>query len=370
MLIMPIIVLFYQDNGLSMQEIMTLKGINAVAVVLLEIPSGYFADVWGRKQTLILGSILGTVGFVLYSIGYGFWGFLAAEIVLGIGQSFISGSDSALLYDSLLHDKREDEYLKQESRQMSIGNFAEALAGIIGGLLASISLRTPFLFQTGIAFLAIPAALLLVEPTRSAQKEKAGFLHILHIVKYAIIDNAQLRWNIVFSAIIGCATLSMAWFIQAYFVELNLTPEIIGILWTLLNLTVGLVAWSAPRIEQKLGKIRTSLLIGIGISSGFLLIGSFQSIWAIAFLFLFYMVRGVATPILKDYINRITESEVRATVLSMRNFIIRTIFAILGPFLGWYTDKWSLTSALFLAGVIFLIISAISIFFIRKIEKP
>ena len=54
MLTMPIIVLFYQENGLSMQDVLTLKGIYSVAVVLLEIPSGYLADVWGRKKSLIL----------------------------------------------------------------------------------------------------------------------------------------------------------------------------------------------------------------------------------------------------------------------------------------------------------------------------
>jgi len=252
---------------------------------------------------------------------------------------------------------------------MSMGNFAEALAGILGGLLAGISLRTPFFFQIAIAFMAIPAAFTLIEPPRSLGKSAGSFNHILKVVKYTLWENARLRWNIVFSSVIGCATLSMAWFIQAYFHGIGLTPETIGILWTLLNLTVGVVALVAHRIEGYLGKLRTSVFIAIGISSGFLLLGTINSIWAIGFLFIFYMVRGVATPILKDYINRITPSEVRATVLSVRNFIIRTIFAIMGPFLGWYTDHWTLSAALFLAGVIFLCISSVSIIFIRRIEK-
>ncbi len=100
MLTMPIIVLFYQENGLSMQDVLLLKGIYSVAVVLLEIPSGYVADIWGRKKSLILGAIFGCAGFVIYSFSYGFSGFLLAELILGIGGSFISGSDSAMLYDT------------------------------------------------------------------------------------------------------------------------------------------------------------------------------------------------------------------------------------------------------------------------------
>ena len=77
----------------------------------------------------------------------------------------------------------------------------------------------------------------------------------------------------------------------------------------------------------------------------------------------FYIVRGFATPILKGYINRQTFSEMRATVLSIRNFIIRLIFATMAPFIGWLNDSISLAFALqitaliiFVPGLIFLIL--------------
>jgi len=369
MLTMPIIVLFYQENGLSMQDVLTLKGIYSVAVVALEIPSGYIADVWGKKKSLILGSILGCMGFVVYSFSSGFTCFLTAELILGIGSSFISGSDSAMLYDSLLRMNREKEYLKQESRVMSVGNFAEALAGIAGGSLALISLRTPFILQTFIAFIAIPASILLTDPNQNPKKAKLGFKHILSIVKFSLWDHTKLRWNIILSSVIGCATLTLAWFIQPYLRDLNMEVSTIGVIWTLLNLTVGTVALLAYKVEGWFGKMGTSIFIVTGISGGFILSGWFHSLIGVAVLFFFYFVRGIATPVLKDYINRITESEMRATVLSVRNFIIRICFTIIGPFLGWYTDHFSISSALMLAGVIFFVLGGISVFFIGKVER-
>ncbi len=369
MLTMPIIVLFYQENGLSMQDVLTLKGIYSVAVVALEIPSGYIADVWGRKKSLILGSILGCLGFVVYSFSSGFSGFLIAELILGIGSSFISGSDSAMLYDSLLKMKKEKDYLKQESRVMSVGNFAEALAGIAGGSLALISLRTPFIFQSFIAFIAVPAAILLVDPNQNSAKVKVGLTHILGIVKFSLWDNAILRWNIVLSSVIGCATLTLAWFIQPYLRDLDMEVSTIGVIWTLLNLTVGFVALSAYKVEGYLGKKGTSIFIVLGVSIGFFLTGWLNSLLGVAVLFFFYFVRGIATPVLKNYINKITESEMRATVLSVRNFIIRICFALIGPFLGWYTDHFTLSSALMLAGAIFFVLGGISVFFMIKVEQ-
>ncbi|NJM15571.1 MAG: MFS transporter [Bacteroidales bacterium] len=107
MLFMPIVALFYLENGLAQGDIFLLQALYSAFVVLLEIPSGYAADVWGRKSTLIAGSIAGCLGFVLYSASHGFNGFLLAEFVLAIGHSFVSGADSAMLYDSLTDIKQE-----------------------------------------------------------------------------------------------------------------------------------------------------------------------------------------------------------------------------------------------------------------------
>ena len=63
-MVMPIVVLFYQSNNMGMHEIFLLKAIYSVAIVAMEIPSGWMADVWGRKKTLILGSL----GFFISSL--------------------------------------------------------------------------------------------------------------------------------------------------------------------------------------------------------------------------------------------------------------------------------------------------------------
>jgi len=368
MLFMPVIVLFYQENGLSLENVFLLQGIYSIAVVLLEIPSGYFADVWGRKSTIIAGSILGVVGFVVYVFTSGFWGFLIAELILGIGQSFISGSDSALLYDSLLIEKKEKEYIKIEGRIISIGNFSESIAAVAGGFLAEISLRMPFIIQIGIAALAVPAAITLIEP-KIYNKQKASFSQILYIVKNTLFKDKLLQSNILYSSVIGTATLTFAWFVQPYLKMIDYSVAKIGIIWALLNLTVALSTLFAYRIEEYLGKTKTVIAISILISAGYFATGLANPITAVVFMFILYAARGIATPVLKDYINRLTTSDIRATVLSVRNFTIRFLFAALGPFLGWYSDKFSLNTALWLAGIIFFTISIATVIQLIIVEK-
>jgi MFS family permease len=365
-LIMPVIVLFYKSNGLTMQDIFLLQSAYSFTLMILEIPTGYFADKVGRKTSILIGSILGFSGYLVYSLSFGFWQFVIAEIILGVSQSLVSGADSALLYDTLIAAKQNDKYTRLEGRITSIGNFGEAFAGIIGGLLAVSSLRTPFYVQTCVALIALPAALMLIEPPILSQQKKPRLKDVFNIIYSVLHGNLKLKWNTLFSAIIGASTLTMAWFAQPYFGLIKLPISMYGVVWAFLNLSVGLAAMYAWRVEKKFGPSRTVTLFTLLIFTSFLILTLVPGYLGLLVLFLFYVARGLATPILRNYINIITTSEVRATVLSVRNFIIRFIFAVTGPFWGWITDSYSLQTAILLAGIIYGLFALISLFFFLK----
>lgn len=353
-LVMPIIVLFYEDNGLGMQEIFLLKSVYSIVSVALDIPTGYLADAWGRKNCLLAGCIIAFGGFATYSFSDTFMAFFLAEVLLGIGQSLISGADSALLYDSMQHYGREEEYLKYEGKVTMVGNFSEAFAGIFGGLLATVSLRLPFYCQAGIAFIGIPAALALTDFKGKTHIENP-VKNILHILHYSLVQHKHLRYDILFSGIIGASTLTMAWFVQPVLMHIELPTGLFGVVWTVLNLVVGIAALYSDALSAQLGINKTYLLILLFITGGYVAVALNLSYAALGILFLFYIVRGFATPILKGYINQQTFSEMRATVLSIRNFIIRLIFAAIAPVLGWLNDDFSLAFALQMAAVIIFI---------------
>jgi MFS family permease len=360
-IVMPVVVLFYQDNGMGMQDIFILKAIYSIAIVTMEVPSGWMADVWGRKKTLFIGSLLGASGFLIYSFSFGFWAFVVAEIVLGVGHAFVSGADSAMLYDSLKASGKTEKYSKHEGRITSAGNFAEAIAGIIGGLLAAISLRTPFYFQFIVAAIAIPAAFTLVEPKIHSIEHIHSIRKMVINIRNTLTTNHNLRISILLSAITGTATLTYAWLVQPYFLAIGLPVELYGIFWTALNLTVGVSSVFAHRVEFLLGKTG----LGYNYFIDFYRLFShrnFNFLLGNGIFFLFYLMRGIASPILKNYMNQYTQSEIRATIFSVRDFIIRIIFAVIGPLLGWITDNINLKSAFLLAGTIYIVSVVVVVF--------
>lgn len=361
MLTMPILMIFYGDMGFSTEQSFILKACYSIAIVVFEIPSGYAADVWGRKITISIGSVLGCVGFLIYSLFSGFYTFMMAEIILGLGMSFISGADSAMIYDTLKAHNREKDFMKYEGRNFSVGNFAEALAGLAGGALAYANLRYPFYAQTIIASVAIPASLTLIEPTIHVDRAKKGIRDIISVVENALVRNKALRWNLLFSSIMGSATLAMAWIYPVRLLQLGYNEIEIGTTHTILNLLLGMVTLFSYRIEQKLKPRLTVWITSIAITGGFVLAGLGNHYFMVITLLIFYFCRGIATPVLKDYINRITTSDVRATVLSIRSLLIRAFFSIIGPLFGYLTDHFSLEQAFILLGSVFIAITITSI---------
>ena len=365
-LFMPIIWLFYEENGLTITDLFVIQAIYSVTIALIEIPSGYVADIFGRKNSMVIGTFFGFLGILIYSLSFDFDGFLLAALCLGIGQSFISGSDTALMYDSLVEINRSDDFIKLEGRTISMGNLAEAIAFVIGGFLAEISLRTPFYYQVGIALVGFTVALLLSEPKvhRLQDGKSKPWKNIKMIIHYAMIENNILRAYIFYSAIFGAATLTMAWFVQPYFKTLGLEVVYFGLIGAGLNLAVAIPSFYAHVIERKIRtKTLLSLLLLIIVACYFT-VAYINSLWGLLLLLLFYLTRGVATPVLRDYMNRHIPSNMRATVMSIRSFIIRVLFASTSPVFGYVADLYSLQYALYLSGSLFLFFGLIVLIYL------
>ncbi len=366
MLFMPVVVLFFMENGLDVKQIMLAQAAYSLSVALFELPSGYFSDKLGRRLTLILGMLITMAGYVVMGLADGFWWFVVAEITMGLGGSFISGTDSALLYDSLIQLKRQDHYLKLEGRMYSVATFSEAVAAIFGGWIAAqFGMRATIWAFLCCLFIGLICAWLVIEPKVVKEAENTHSTSPRDILRYTFIENKYLRWFVILSGSIGAATLTMAWFAQVYMKYIGLSLETIGWLWSALNLTVAVFAFLAHYVYRFLSKFQVVVLIVLGIIGGYVGLGMSHGLGGLVFIFLIYIVRGIATPVLKDFVNERTPSEMRATVLSIRGFIIRVIFSTLAPFLGWINDTYTLQQAFLLAAVIFGILGLVSLFMLK-----
>ena len=113
LVIMPVAVPFFASFGLSMKDIFALQALYGFVVVVTEVPSGYVADVLGRKNTLVVGAVLAAIGHSCLLFAEGFWTLALFELFLGLAHSLISGADLALLYDTELALGRSEDEQRQ-----------------------------------------------------------------------------------------------------------------------------------------------------------------------------------------------------------------------------------------------------------------
>ena len=111
MFVVPIIVVYYAaQKHVGLTGFLISEAAFAMAMVMMEVPSGYLSDTWKRKYALLLGFVIQTIGFVVMFLGEGFLLMVAAQAICGLGMSFVSGTGSALIYDSLLGADKERTY--------------------------------------------------------------------------------------------------------------------------------------------------------------------------------------------------------------------------------------------------------------------
>lgn len=367
LLVIPVITIFWLSNGLSMTQVFLLQSIYAVIVLFLEIPSGYFADKFGRRNSLIIGAVFYFLGFTIYGFSSDFLYFAIAESVLGIGMSFISGADSAILYDTLIQLKREKEYQKTEGSIFSLMGYSSALAAIIGGFVASIAMRDTFYIQSVILFALIPLAISLKEPTVHKLQTGEKSKNMMKIVKYALHENKEVKWLIIYAGMLLAFTLTAVFFGQPFWQSIGIPISAFGVVWAVLTAARGFFSNFASRYEKLLGRRNALISLLFYPVIGYLLMGLFvNQIWAVVFFLFPQFTFAIATPVLKDYINRIVPSEIRATVLSMHSLMFRVITALIGPFLGYSMDILSFRYTFIITAGIFLVFGLVCLLFLRK----
>lgn len=161
-LLYPVYALLFTDTGLSVAEITSLFVIWSVAGMVLEVPSGAWADAVSRRLLLCLGPLLAATGFALWVIFPSYWAFAAGFVLWGARDALSSGAMEALVYEEFQRHGQTGRYAQVMGRASSVGLLADALAIALaipvfaaGGYLAvgAASVLACFLCSaTGLAF--------------------------------------------------------------------------------------------------------------------------------------------------------------------------------------------------------------------------
>lgn len=350
--IAPVLILFYTTNGLNSTQIFTIQAAFHLAVLLLEVPSGYLADVIGRKRTLVFGALFFPLGLAIYAAGRNFAAFICAEAVLAISVSMRSGCDSAMLFDSLRQLGREGEYKRFEGRCALFARSGTAVSSLAGGLLAMIFLRLPFLVNVAAALFMPPLALALVEPEREKRPGQDPLRDILRICRDCL-SQPHIRPVILACGLLMASNLTALWAYFLLYQELGIAIGWFGALFAVFQLAGALGGSRAHAFSERFGP-KPALFLALLAPVFYVLLGLFPSVWLLPLVPANALLWNLAYPVLLERLNLAVGSDVRATVLSLAGMAGSVAFIVISPLFGRLVDAVSLSAAFVALGVFFL----------------
>ena len=134
-----IFLLFLTHKGLIVSEVALYSIVLNISITVFEIPTGYFGDKFGKRNSLILGCFLLAFHSFAMMLSQNPITFIFLAGVEGFAYTFVTGSNSALLYDILKIEHTENNYLKINSKILSLESLTIGISIFIGGELAAYS---------------------------------------------------------------------------------------------------------------------------------------------------------------------------------------------------------------------------------------
>ena len=342
----PVIAVFWMSHGLSMTQIMLLQSSYAIATVFLELPTGAFADRFGKKISLSIGLLSAALGMFFYGMSGQYWQFLLSEIVIAFGYSFISGADSAFIHEILKQQGREQEFSKVEGRARSLGYFTRAVCYLFSGLIATFSLSLT-LIATGVSnLLSFFVTLTFAKHVETEPRhENTNYLQIIKDGVSLTLRTPEVLMLTVFFACFNSIVHINMWFSQPYMQFIGIPVIYFGFVASGFNV-LNVVASSVIDKIEAFAKSRIfALLVAASVVSLFLL----TTVPSMAMLPLFGVLISTLTISQVTVTRRVLgliPSERAATVISFQNLIRRFTYALIGPLFGLAADQLGIIWAL------------------------
>jgi MFS family permease len=358
----PIFTVMYLDYGLTISQFAILNAIWAATIVAAEVPSGALADIFGRKKLLVFAGIIMIIELSLITfvprgnLNILFWVFFINRILSGLAEASASGADEALAYDSLKSEGLEDEWgrvLDVKIRFQSIGFIITMITGAAiydPDLLQSIvkiagydlkvtqdmTLRIPLFLTLFMGVMTLYTSIKMKDP-------ETGGINIPH-EQITLKDSFTVTLNaglwilstpfalvIIAAGLVFDGTIRMVITLASQYYRMIHLPEAS---YGFIGALISVLGFLIPRISLKM-TINRSPFFNLFIMALITLTGLAGMTFFIPYtglIFAFILFTGMYMNyfFISHYLNRITDSRHRATVLSFKGLFYNLSYGLIG----------------------------------------
>ena len=331
-------VLLLVSDGYSLVQVGFAETVFHIVSLMAEIPSGMFADVFGRKKSLILSCVMSMMSAAVRGFLPGFPCVLISIAFSALSYNFISGSDSAIAYDSLVEEGQQDKYDKYISTQTAIYRISNGIATLFAGVAVIMGNRNAQMLSIGISLVNMTFLLFLRENKVILKKSGDSLGNRIKDVYSGAFGflkgNRKVAGLIFRNALVGGIDVLLLFFLQAKLPMTGIPDWTLGPLLFIMSMGGIFGALAARKVK----KTTLSKLFVFCISLALIgLVSEFTGVWYLMTL------GGFLTAFADDLIqirsdialNQMVPAEQRATLISVNSFCFSCIMIVMSPLAGY-----------------------------------
>lgn len=358
--------IFLASNGLNLMQIGIIASISMACLLLFEVPTGAFADLYGRKKSVIIGFSAISIATAIYFVSKSFEYFVLAEIVAGIGIVFVSGAMDAWIVDSLKYKGSSENISKVFARGMQAGQIGLMLGSLTGAYIGSIDIALPWAASSIFCMmLALICARMMKEEYEISNKRKISEIRDIAVngIKYSI-KNKDIMYIVMFGAVVifSSKALDVQWalvFKNTY----SLDIKYLGWIFVGFSIFMMIGAQASIYLTRRIENDRRIIILSQSITAFGVMIASMMLgiIPVMTGIFIQEIGRGAMVPLRQSYLNKEGRipSDKRATILSFDSMTL-SLGGIIGLIVsGYLADTYSISFAWMVSGTVLLLCIAV-----------
>lgn len=323
-----------------------------LVVAVLQAPMGALADHIGRRRVLIASALLYAVTILGFGLTTNYWHLFADYMLWAFATSMRSGTDSALLFDTLQQSGRASEYAKIAGRGFALRVLAGAGAVVLGALLAErIGLARVVQVSALSTVVAAGFAFAMREPAREhvARATLGSYWGTLRQGLVFSWRDPEVRYTVLIGSVLLTAAFGPVVLVQPFLLQREVATALYGLYQAPLRLTAFVAAMVAFWVQRRARTGSIIVAACLAMLASYLGLAASTATSAFVFFALPSVVSGLTEPLIGAHLNMRIPSERRATVLSVMPLLFAVQAAFFESAIGFFADIHSLRAAFLLA---------------------
>ncbi len=381
----PFLVLFFRQGGLTFLEIGFLYSIRDLATNVLEIPSGVYADAFGRRRSMIMSFLAYIISFIIFFLHPNFFIYALAMLLFAAGEAFRTGTHKALILEYLKLKDMQNLKVAYYGRTRAASQLGSALNSLLAAGLVFYTGNYRYVFiASTIPYLLDLINLMSYPPELDGElvrlekgaiwtqvkttlktfgglfKDPAAIRAILNSASFDAFFKATKDY---LQPILKAFALSLP--ILATLDDTKRASTIIGAVYFIMYLMTSYASRSAAGFGRRFRNIAQAINVTFVIGAGFLFvagIASWQNMTVLSVLVFIglYLLHNVRRPMNVALISDQISNQVMAAGLSTESQFTTILMALIAPILGALADRFNVGVALACLGIMMVVMAAIS----------